>query len=192
MCTAINLVGVGTRRYGDRGEPRVADTWDRHVRRLSVAAFRSPPALPGDGAAMNQTESNFLKNTAASAMATMRSSGVPASITLAQAIDESGWGLSGPGAEGQQFLWHQGCARVAPDAYIQFTTDEFVDGRKTSVMASFARYVSPQECFIAHAQPTEPCAALRARPWPCATIPPSSRPLFKPAATPPTPTTPAP
>ncbi len=44
---------------------------------------------------MNELQSAFLKSVVPAAIATQREMGVPASITLAQAIVESGWGQSG-------------------------------------------------------------------------------------------------
>ena len=100
---------------------------------------------------MTQTESNFLQNTVPAAIATMKTSGVPASITLAQAIVESGWGNTALARKANNYFGIKALAHACPDDYIAFSTSEFVDGRQTTIMARFARYQSPQESFAAHA-----------------------------------------
>ncbi|WP_035698697.1 glucosaminidase domain-containing protein, partial [Glycomyces tenuis] len=49
---------------------------------------QAPPSVPGD------TEQDFIDRHAAAAQESRRATGVPASVTLAQAILETGWGDS--------------------------------------------------------------------------------------------------
>lgn len=50
---------------------------------------------------MNTEQKNFIKTVGALASADMKKSGVLASLTIAQAITETGWGTSGLAAEGK-------------------------------------------------------------------------------------------
>lgn len=53
---------------------------------------------------MNTEQKNFIKTVGALASADMKKSGVLASLTIAQAITETGWGTSGLAAEGKALL----------------------------------------------------------------------------------------
>jgi len=101
---------------------------------------------------MNQTQSDFLKNAVPAAIRTMRESGVPASVTLAQAILESGWGSSALARLANNYFGIKAASTADPSSYEEFPTHEFVDGRETAVVAKFARYPSPLESFEAHAR----------------------------------------
>ena len=70
---------------------------------------------------MNTEQKNFIKTVGALASADMKKSGVLASLTIAQAITETGWGTSGLAAEGKAFseLRLQSPGRVKYIAKIQ-------------------------------------------------------------------------
>jgi len=101
---------------------------------------------------MNQQQSDFLRNVVPAAQSSQRVYGVPASITIAQAILESGWGQSALAKQCNNYFGIKATANALPDSYEEFPTIEFVDGRRTSVMAAFAKYPSPAMCFAAHAR----------------------------------------
>jgi flagellum-specific peptidoglycan hydrolase FlgJ len=100
---------------------------------------------------MNQVESSFLANVVPAAMATARLCGVPASITLAQAILESGWGASSLARQANNFFGIKAASTTDPNSYAEFPTTEFVNGRSVRELAAFARYPSPAASFQAHA-----------------------------------------
>lgn len=100
---------------------------------------------------MNETQSKFLQMAVPAAQSSQKATGIPASITIAQAILESGWGCSALAREANNYFGIKATAHVNPSRYAEFQTSEFVDGRKTSVLAKFARYESPAESFAAHA-----------------------------------------
>src|SRR5579883_1786705 len=101
---------------------------------------------------MNQQQSDFLQSVVPAAQSSQRVYGVPASITIAQAILESGWGQSALAKQCNNFFGIKAMAHAAPDSYEEFPTTEFVDGRRTSVMAAFSKFPSPGMCFAAHAR----------------------------------------
>ena len=101
---------------------------------------------------MNPAESLFLRTAVPAAIQSQKLTGVPASITIAQAILESGWGQSALARQANNYFGIKALAHVAPDQYREFRTEEFVDGHKQEVMAAFARYATPAESFAAHAR----------------------------------------
>jgi len=104
---------------------------------LSLAA--PEPAPP--------TQEAFIKEVAAGAIATQRAYGVPASVTIAQAIDESGWGRSVLATRDNNLFGIKGSGPAGTDAQ---PTQEFIDGRLVSTSAAFSRYHSIAESIDAH------------------------------------------
>ncbi|MDR3723285.1 MAG: glucosaminidase domain-containing protein [Terracidiphilus sp.] len=100
---------------------------------------------------MNAQQNAFFKSIVPAAQAAQRKWCVPVSVTIAQAILESGWGQSALARKAYNFFGIKAAAHAAPDGYAEFPTKEFVDGRRVSEMARFARYASPAEGFAAHA-----------------------------------------
>ncbi len=100
---------------------------------------------------MNTQQNLFLKMVAPAAQAAQKKWSVPASVTIAQAILESGWGKSALAQQANNFFGIKAVAHAQADSYAEFKTSEFVDGRRTAEMAKFARYASPTDCFAAHA-----------------------------------------
>jgi flagellar protein FlgJ len=106
---------------------------------------------------VTEAESNFLKLTVPAARASEQATGIPASITLAQAILESGWGRHMPGNNpfGIKAAHH-----VAPDSYVaRYATIE--DGFKAHgcLLAQAPRYA---EAMAVRSNPTRFANALQA------------------------------
>lgn len=76
----------------------------------------------------------------------MKKTGVPASVTLAQAVLETGWGGSSIGDAKNLF----GIKGTGPAGSIKVPTKEFVNGRMVTVQGSFRKYHSWQESFEDH------------------------------------------
>lgn len=89
----------------------------------------------------------WLKCMVVAAQLSQRKYGVPASVTLAQAILESGWGSSQLARRCNNFF---GVKALPGQAYEQFTTREVVTGRSVNELARFAKYPSAIESFEAH------------------------------------------
>ncbi|HEX5234147.1 MAG TPA: glucosaminidase domain-containing protein [Silvibacterium sp.] len=102
--------------------------------------------------AVNEMQSAFLKTVVPAAQISQKLSGIPASITIAQAILESGWGQSALARQANNFFGIKAAAHLAPNQYEEFPTDEFVDGRKRREMAAFAKFATPADSFAAHAR----------------------------------------
>jgi flagellum-specific peptidoglycan hydrolase FlgJ len=101
---------------------------------------------------MTQAESIFLSKTVPAALATQKQFGVPASITLAQAILESGWGQSGLAINADNYFGIKATQLSDPETYVEMPTNEYVKGVKVKLMADFERYISATASFKAHAQ----------------------------------------
>jgi flagellum-specific peptidoglycan hydrolase FlgJ len=94
-------------------------------------------------------EQVFLNSAGAAAQLTQAKYGVPASITIAQAILESGWGKSGLSVQANNYF---GVKAVQGQDYVDFRTTEYYHGVKTIVMAEFAKYHTIADSFDAHAK----------------------------------------
>jgi peptidoglycan hydrolase-like protein with peptidoglycan-binding domain len=94
-------------------------------------------------------QQRFIDIYAAAAVASMQQWGVPASVTLAQAILESNWGKSKLTLEAQNFFGIK--ARNGEPAY-QIGTVEYKNGKPYTVTAKFRKYNDAEECFKAHGQ----------------------------------------
>lgn len=99
---------------------------------------------------MTPQEQSFLDATVPAAQACQQSCGVPASVTLAQAILESGWGNTGLAREANNYFGIKAGAHATPDQYMEFPTAEYENGKRVMVEAEFAKYPSVAASFIAH------------------------------------------
>ena len=80
------------------------------------------------------------------AQASHKTTGVPASVTLAQAILESGWGDHHMGEACNYF----GIKARPGEPSVTMRTREVEGGKSVSVDAAFRRFASVDECFAAH------------------------------------------
>ena len=101
---------------------------------------------------MNDQQNAFLRMAVPAAQAAWRKWDVPASVTIAQAILESGWGRSQLTRQANNFFGIKAAAGAAPESYVEFPTREFEDGEPVQVQARFAKYSSAAESFEAHAE----------------------------------------
>ena len=88
----------------------------------------------------------FLAIAVGPARASQKATGVPASVTLAQAIIESGWGESHMGDAWNFF----GIKAKRDEPFIVVRTREVVGGKDVFVNAKFRRFASMAECFREH------------------------------------------
>jgi hypothetical protein len=82
------------------------------------------------------------------AQASQRRTGVPASVTLAQAILESGWGDSHMGDAWNFF----GIKAQANEPFVLMRTREVVNGKDIFIDAKVRRFASMEDCFCAHGE----------------------------------------
>ncbi|MDY7231355.1 glucosaminidase domain-containing protein [Hyalangium rubrum] len=94
-----------------------------------------------------KTGNAFLDRVAADAIKSQRQTGVPASVTLAQAMLESGSGQSGLATKANNFFGIKG---EGPAGHVTMPTKEFLNGKWVTVNANFRKYNSPAESFADH------------------------------------------
>ena len=80
------------------------------------------------------------------AQASQKETGVPASVTLAQAILESGWGDNHMGDACNYF----GIKAQSGQPSVTMRTREVEGGKSVHIDAPFRRFASVEECFAAH------------------------------------------
>jgi flagellum-specific peptidoglycan hydrolase FlgJ len=103
---------------------------------------------------MTEDQNDFMAMTVPAAQSSARLTGVPASITIAQAILESGWGKTALARDYNNFFGIKANQeQLADHDYCEFTAQEVVLHMLVKVPATgFAQYATPEESFAAHSQ----------------------------------------
>ncbi len=96
---------------------------------------------------MQDFQVSFLARVISAARESQQQFGVPASITIAQAILESGWGQSRLAVEANNYF---GVKAAPGEPYSTFQTAEIVNGQRVMQSANFARYADADGSFLAH------------------------------------------
>ena len=104
-----------------------------------------PAASPPDA----RSREAFIREVAPGAVATQRRYGVPAAVTIAQAIDESGWGQSELATRDHNLFGIKGTGPAGADPE---PTQEYQDGQPVAGTASFRVYHSIAESIDDHAR----------------------------------------
>jgi len=89
----------------------------------------------------------FIDAVAPGAIAAQHRYGVPAAVTIAQAIDESGWGQSQLAAQDHNLFGIKG---TGPAGSVPLPTEEYVNGQQVSTSASFRVYHDVAESIDDH------------------------------------------
>jgi flagellum-specific peptidoglycan hydrolase FlgJ len=100
------------------------------------------PAMPGTAA-----HRAFIERVAPGAMATQQKYGVPASVTIAQAIDESGWGQSILASQDHNLFGIKGSGPAGSDL---LPTQEVIGGQLVDSTAPFRVYHNIGQSIVAH------------------------------------------
>ncbi len=99
----------------------------------------------GYGTAAQQA---FINDIAPGAIAAQHTYGVPAAVTIAQAIDESAWGQSSLAAQDNNLFGIKG---TGPAGAVSLPTQEFENGQWVTITAQFRVYGSVAESIADHA-----------------------------------------
>ncbi len=89
----------------------------------------------------------FIQQVAPGAIAAQREHGVPAAVTIAQAIDESGWGQSQLAAQDNNLFGIKGSG---PAGSVMMPTQEFENGQWVTISAPFRVYSSVAQSINDH------------------------------------------
>jgi flagellum-specific peptidoglycan hydrolase FlgJ len=104
-----------------------------------------PASLPqASGTAAQQ---DFIAEIAPGAMAAQRQYGIPAAVTIAQAIDESGWGQSELATQDHNLFGIKG---TGPAGSVLMPTQEYENGTWVTINAPFRMYNSVAESINDH------------------------------------------
>ena len=104
------------------------------------------PALPPPKPSGLPSQQAFFERILPYALQTQNMTGIPASVTMAQAALESGWGKHAPG---NNFFGIKGSG---PAGSQKLSTREFIAGKWRRTVSNFRRYNDPMESFLDHAQ----------------------------------------
>lgn len=143
------VVGVGyaDQFHADQPQPAKAPKQANQPVRRYTRHNPPPPAqahIPGDAA-----QQAFIKSVVPGAIAAQQRWGVPASVTIAQAIVESGWGQSGLAARDHNLFGIKGAGPAGTD---KLPTQEFQNGHYVTVTAPFRVYHNVAESINDHGQ----------------------------------------
>jgi len=108
----------------------------------------TPRAPSGDIDVRSMTQPQFIEFVGQHARRAMATTGVPASVTVAQAILETGWGRHTIGGAKNLF----GIKGRGPAGSVRAPTQELINGRRITVDANFAAYNSFEESITEHAR----------------------------------------
>jgi lysozyme len=114
-----------------------SSAYQRHQSSSSASA-----ATPGTAA-----QRAFINSIAPGAVAAQRTYGVPAAVTIAQAIDESAWGQSTLASEDHNLFGIKG---TGPAGSVSLPTQEVYDGQAVSTTADFRVYNDVSESIEDH------------------------------------------
>ena len=109
---------------------------------------RSQPPAASAAAAGTAGQQAFINEIAPGAIAAQHSYGVPAAVTIAQAIDESAWGQSSLAAQDNNMFGIKGSG---PAGSVSLPTQEFENGQWVTITAQFRVYNNAAESIADHA-----------------------------------------
>jgi lysozyme len=112
------------------------------------APYRQHPA-PSTATPGTKTQQAFINQIAPGALAAQQRYGVPASVTIAQAIDESGWGTSQLASNDYNLFGIKGSG---PAGSVTLPTQEFENGQWVTIYAQFRVYHNVSESIADHAE----------------------------------------
>ncbi len=118
---------------------------DGHPPPGSTLARAVPWPVPGTGP---QHRQQFIEAAAAAAQETQRRYGVPASVAIAQAIHETGWGTSRLAREGNNFFGIKGRNSEGTAGVVWMSTWEVINGVNLFPREPFRAYNTPEESFL--------------------------------------------
>jgi flagellum-specific peptidoglycan hydrolase FlgJ len=98
----------------------------------------------------NTPQEQFIAGIAPAAVDSQDATGVPASVTIAQAIIESYWGSSRLSAEDNNYFGIKGDSKPGTAGVVWFDTWEVLSGRSVMVNAPFRAYNSMADSFVDH------------------------------------------
>jgi len=137
---AAAIPGVAPATAQPADEPQAASP-PRYSKHQNIPAATQAPGT--------STQQAFIDKVAPGAIAAQRKYGIPASVTIAQAIDESGWGQSGLAVKDNNLFGIKGAGPAGADVQ---ETQEYVNGQWVTTTAPFRVYHNVAESIADHSQ----------------------------------------
>jgi flagellum-specific peptidoglycan hydrolase FlgJ len=121
--------------------PSMADSLE-----AAQPAAEELPAPPGAG----PEQARFILAAAPAARASQQATGVPASVTIAQAILESSWGESKLARDGNNYFGIKARRQPGTNGVVWFNTWEVENGANVIRNEPFRAYQTPTDSFVDH------------------------------------------
>jgi flagellum-specific peptidoglycan hydrolase FlgJ len=135
--------------------PRPATSAGAQPATPAASASSSPSAAPASSAGQHyatpgtKSQQAFISLVAPGAVAAQQRYGVPAAVTIAQAIEESAWGQSGLAAQYHNLFGIKG---TGPAGSVSLPTSEYEGGQWVTIDAQFRVYHNDAESIADHAE----------------------------------------
>jgi hypothetical protein len=122
---------------------------------VPLPALAAPSLTAGNAVRKPETHTfgtgdEFINAVGAAAQRSMKSTGVPASVAVAQAILESDWGRSRLTRQGNNLFGIKALGAAGPAGVVSMATWEHVDGSDVVVQAPFKAYYTLEESIDDH------------------------------------------
>jgi flagellum-specific peptidoglycan hydrolase FlgJ len=157
------LLGVPAASAAPRPKPPASASASAPANAKPAPARPSQPVAPGPTTSRSSASSSprhyatpgtrnqqaFISLVAPGAVAAQQRYGVPASVTIAQAIEESAWGQSSLAARYHNLFGIKG---AGPSGSVTLPTQEHEDGSWVTIDAQFAVYRNDAESIAGHAE----------------------------------------
>jgi flagellum-specific peptidoglycan hydrolase FlgJ len=121
---------------------------DKAAVEQKYAKLLDPPKPPAQDP-LPKSNNPFINQVAAGAVAGQQKYGVPASVTIAQAILESGWGKSTLATQAHNLFGIKGSG---PAGSVTMPTQEYENGHYVTIDAQFAKYDNDAQSIEGHDQ----------------------------------------
>ena len=132
---------------GDAAIPGLEVAADLTSGHHGAAYRRHHPSPARKPVSETRVQQAFINEVAVGAVAAQHRYGVPAAVTIAQAIDESGWGQSQLAAQDHNLFGIKG---TGPAGSVPMPTQEYVNGQPVSTSASFRVYHNAAQSIDDH------------------------------------------
>ncbi|MGE5134956.1 MAG: glucosaminidase domain-containing protein [Gemmatimonadota bacterium] len=149
LVTAVLSAGAGSAPAQPSGHGTAGHGDGRSAAASAGQYGRHEPSLPASPVHDTAAQEAFIRSVAPGAVAAQRRYGVPASVTIAQAIDESGWGLSSLATRDHNLFGIKGTGPAGSDP---LPTQEYVNGRWVTVVSPFRAYRDAAQSIEDHGQ----------------------------------------
>jgi flagellum-specific peptidoglycan hydrolase FlgJ len=143
------IPGLQASSNGSAGSTGTASTASTSSSPASPSYTRNNPAASAAHVPDTSSQQAFISAVAPGAMAAQSRYGIPASVTIAQAIEESGWGQSALAVRDHNLFGIKGTGPAGSDA---LPTREYENGQWVTISAQFRVYHNVAESIADHGE----------------------------------------